>query len=881
MKKESFKFSVVVPVYNVEEYLEETIESIINQDIGFKKNIQLILVNDGSLDNSEEICLKYRNMFPDNIIYIKQENLGVSAARNNGMNFVEGKYVNFLDGDDKWELSAFSKVWDFFNENEKKIKVLSCRMKFFEDRDDYHILDYKFVNDRIINILEYYDCIQLHITSTFLKSDIIKKYKFNTKLKYGEDTEFLTSILLDYKSYGLLRSVTHFYRKRKNQTSAVQNKEKNIEWYTDTIDLFYKKMIHLSIDKFNEVIPYIQYLLAYDIQWRIAQQIPEEFPVDVKNAYKKSIIEILRCIEDYIICEQRKMHSEYKVYALSLKYGRDIREEIVLRKDKFYFNNIPIYNLRNKSFFRITMCEIEKGFLKMEGQVNIFLKTNQYNIYFKSNTGERYKLQYYDICNYDREGLDGVIYKNLGFVLKIPLNKKMSELKVMFAYKNKDYRNLDIKFGKFSKISEDIPNSFYSKEKYAIKTFKNKIYIQRSNKKTRRALERKYLKDLLLNKEYKIVFYRIIYRIAKKLNKREIWIVSDRTNKAGDNGESLFKYLVKHEKKAEVYFAIDKCSKDYKRMKKIGKVLKYNSVKYKLKFLQSSKIISSQANDYVFNAFGEKIDYIKDLYNFKFVFLQHGITKDDLSTWLYKQNKNISLFVTSSQREWESIVEGLYNYSKNEVKLTGLPRYDYLTDNRKEKIIIMPTWRTSILPKSDNKNGIHEYSEYFKETDYCKFYNRLINDERLLNCIESKGYTACFFLHPTLSSYKKDFKSNKIINVESEANYQKEFSEAKLLVTDYSSVAFDFAYLRKPVIYTQFDSDTFFEGQMYDKGYFNYEKDGFGPVCYDYESTVETIINFINNNCNLEKEYVDRINSFYQYEDKNNCERVYKEILKL
>ena len=96
------KVSVIIPVYNVEQYLEETILSVVNQTIGFE-NIQMILVNDGSPDNSEEICLKYRDKYPDNILYIKKENGGVSSARNLGMEYIQGKYVNFLDSDDKWE----------------------------------------------------------------------------------------------------------------------------------------------------------------------------------------------------------------------------------------------------------------------------------------------------------------------------------------------------------------------------------------------------------------------------------------------------------------------------------------------------------------------------------------------------------------------------------------------------------------------------------------------------------------------------------------------------------------------------------------------------------------------------------------------------------
>ena len=92
-----FLISVVIPVYNTEKYLEETILCVINQTINFEKNIQIILVNDGSEDGSEEICKKYSLLYDKNIKYILLEcNCGVSAARNIGKNMADGKYITFL-----------------------------------------------------------------------------------------------------------------------------------------------------------------------------------------------------------------------------------------------------------------------------------------------------------------------------------------------------------------------------------------------------------------------------------------------------------------------------------------------------------------------------------------------------------------------------------------------------------------------------------------------------------------------------------------------------------------------------------------------------------------------------------------------------------------
>ena len=114
MENSRFKFSVIIPVYNVENYLEETIQSVIHQTIGFKKNIQIILVNDGSPDDSGKICEKYQREYPDNIVYVEQKNAGVSAARNNGLKYAEGEIINFLDSDDKWGKTAFKRAYRFF-----------------------------------------------------------------------------------------------------------------------------------------------------------------------------------------------------------------------------------------------------------------------------------------------------------------------------------------------------------------------------------------------------------------------------------------------------------------------------------------------------------------------------------------------------------------------------------------------------------------------------------------------------------------------------------------------------------------------------------------------------------------------------------------------
>ena len=101
------KVSVIIPVYNVEKYLEECLDSVVNQTL---KEIEIICINDGSIDNSVKILEKYRDKY-SNIKVINQKNLGVGRARNVGVKLAKGEYIFFLDSDDYIEVDALEKCY--------------------------------------------------------------------------------------------------------------------------------------------------------------------------------------------------------------------------------------------------------------------------------------------------------------------------------------------------------------------------------------------------------------------------------------------------------------------------------------------------------------------------------------------------------------------------------------------------------------------------------------------------------------------------------------------------------------------------------------------------------------------------------------------------
>lgn len=488
MNEYKFKFSVIIPIYNVEKYLEETILSVINQTIGFKENIQLILINDGSKDKSYKICEKYKKLYPDNIIYDKQENQGVSVARNKGMKYIDGKYANFLDSDDIWNLDVFEKVYNFFEEHEKDIDVISCRQKFFEAKEGYHQLDYKFESNRIIDIQEEFEYIQLSTSSAFLKSDVVKKYKYDERLKYAEDATLVGQVIMEKSKYGILSDAIYNYRKRKKKTSALQTREGDKSWYFDTIKYGYDLLISKSIEKYGKVINYFQYQIMYDLQWRLKVDISKYLNQEEKEKYIKEIVRLLSYIDDEIIMQQKYLWKEYKVLALCLKYNKDIRQEFYYYNNTVCFDKIKIFNIKSKSLFKIEKIKFNGKNLKIKGIINIFVPEKDYEIYIKINNKNKEKIETTKKIN-NRQSIVGNLNNCKEVYFNIPIKDEPIELKIIIDYKN-EKKILNISIKQFSNIEyEDI--CVYAGKGIVIEKKKNKIQIVKCNGKEIREAQKK------------------------------------------------------------------------------------------------------------------------------------------------------------------------------------------------------------------------------------------------------------------------------------------------------------------------------------------------------------------------------------------------------
>ena len=355
---------------------------------------------------------------------------------------------------------------------------------------------------------------------------------------------------------------------------------------------------------------------------------------------------------------------------------------------------------------------------------------------------------------------------------------------------------------------------------------------------------------------------------------KELWIVSERGTDARDNGYHFFKFLRSEHPEINAVYIISDNSPDRKKIASLGKTVNYGSFKHYLCFILAKYRVSTHIDGYspdilFFNKFGKLFpDKAKK------VFLQHGIIKDDLA-FCHAANTNIDMFVCSAVPEYEYI-DKAFGYKKGVLKLTGLCRFDNLKKSEKPtgKLLFMPTWRHSLRTCSEST---------FLESDYFKKYNAFLNSPKLAELLEKHDYELIFYPHYEVHRFLDCFDSSvsRVSIADFEHNdVQDLLINSDILITDYSSVFFDYAYMRKPMVFYQYDEKEFREGH-YQQGYFDYRRDGFGDVVETEEELISSLEKVFGNSLTPEEKYLKRINCFFSFNDTENCRRNYEAILSL
>lgn len=346
-----------------------------------------------------------------------------------------------------------------------------------------------------------------------------------------------------------------------------------------------------------------------------------------------------------------------------------------------------------------------------------------------------------------------------------------------------------------------------------------------------------------------------------------LWLIAERGTDARDNGFHLFRYINQEHPEISCAYVIDRNSPDYPRVSSLGRIIQRGSFSHYLAFACAKAKIGTHIMGYAPNIYlFTRLDEHK-LVPGKKIFLQHGIILNDIPA-LYYPRVRLNLFVCSAKFEYEDIA-GRYHYPKGVVQLLGLCRYDQLLKEHTEKrqILVMPTWRAYLKDCHDEKA--------FRQSEYFRAFDALLHHPRLYSLLEQHGYELVFYLHQEMQRFTSLFTSGhprvKIADL-AHNDVQQLLMESKLLITDFSSVFFDFSYMEKPLAFFQFDEEAFFSTQ-YRPGYFRYREDGFGPVCSSADKVLDFIQDRLEDGMQVPASYRERIENFFTIRNTDNCAR--------
>ena len=388
-----------------------------------------------------------------------------------------------------------------------------------------------------------------------------------------------------------------------------------------------------------------------------------------------------------------------------------------------------------------------------------------------------------------------------------------------------------------------------------------------------------------------ILAFLLTKTFCRHLFNKEIWLIGEKKTEARDNAYYFFKYVRENHPEINAYFVITRDSSDLSKVERYGNIIYHNTIKHYVYFLSAKNNINSQLPHSMFPVWSSLIRRIPFLLNKKqnSVFLKHGIiyTKMSPRDLDYKES-GLAIISCSAERE-KNFIWKTYGYPENNIQLLGLCRFDNLHNidsNIKRQILVMPTYRSWLVASDRTKRASTMEMQRFANSRFCQTYLCFLNNEILHQLLELYNYKMVFYPHYSFQSYIDLFKEmviNSRITIADRFHYdvQELLISSAIMITDYSSVFFDFAYMKKPEIFFQFDEEEFQEKHYLKKGYFSYKNDGFGSVVRNIDKLLKELERIMLNDAKIEDKYLKRVEEFFTVHDTNNCKRTFNAISNL
>ncbi|MEL0852648.1 CDP-glycerol glycerophosphotransferase family protein [Clostridioides difficile] len=372
-----------------------------------------------------------------------------------------------------------------------------------------------------------------------------------------------------------------------------------------------------------------------------------------------------------------------------------------------------------------------------------------------------------------------------------------------------------------------------------------------------------------------------IYPFNKhKFNGRDIWLIGGHSGDIyNDNSKFFYEYMLKEHNDVETYWVVNKDSKVFDKIP--GKKLIRGSVENYLYYYNSKAIVFSHAPSADIAPYNFAVPVLNYFHKKTIkVFLNHGTISFKKRKAMNKKFKNIidNLYksyniVTASSEFERNVMVNDWGMLDDSVYIIGNARYDNLPTNevaQTRDILYTPTWRDWIKFSSGK----------FTDTDYFKNIMNFLNDDKLNKILDEKDINVKIYMHHLMHEFIDDIKENitgkRIVFLDKGVTLANEIRKSAANITDYSSVAIDFLYMNRPILFYQFDLDEYMEKV---DSYIDLKSEMFGSLAYNNDEAVNKLIDIIENNFEVMDNQKNERNKFFRYNDNKNCKRIYDCVL--
>lgn len=861
--------SVIIPVYNCEKYIDACFESLKNQTIGFS-DIQIVLINDGSKDDSDNICSRLNSEY-NNVTYFSKENGGVSTARNAGLDLSEGKYILFLDCDDTISLNSLADIYDYFEIHYEDIDVVTYSIDYLNEKGEvsthkrFNILTHTGIYD----LNNDFNILQTTMNICIKNVEKVNRIYFDESLTLGEDQFFIFSWLMKKKRLGFVKEAVYTYFRHSDSASSSFN---NPYYCFDQFIHFLDRLVNFN-GNIENVEPIAQALIVYNFGWRItSDMLVSHVNKDIEDEQTETVKRYIKYVDNSIICNSIYIDDYHIEYFMRLK---DERYNVMINKNTYTINDGKNLWFSQPLLIVFDTFKIKNNILSFSGYTkNSVLTYNDIKLFYLDYNNNRIDIElsessfsYYKskTCtnSFGRFECNIELKEKNVFFFRIEIGDKVITPALYFSNKCAISREKNI-----IAISDYIVN--YSNESRC-------LFIDKAGKD--KLLEVKKETDKLILKYSKAAY---IYRLLASQfnNKHEIWLYSDREGIV-DNGYYQFVHDFEKNDGIERFYIVDGKLDENKlfSFKQRRHLVKFKSLKHKILFLNCSKILSSFNSISIISPFDfVPLKWYSDITKYEVIYLQHGILHARIPLLYTKEKANADKIVISSMFEKNNFMN-IYHFSENDLIMSGMPLFDKIDIDKKPKnrILFSPSWRQNLIGEyKDNKRNLTV--DAFLNSSFFKEINEFLNSNELDEFLEKYNLELDYKNHPIFKDYDYLFSSkSKRVHI---TQNKSDFQDYLAMITDYSSIVFDFVYIDRPILYFVPDYDQFKAGITHSYSILDLPlEEGFGDISLNSDDLLNNIKELAENNFIPKEKYSKRMKEFFNERDKNHSERLYKALI--